>query len=724
MSTLRSIALRRLRAIPVPAGKGLEAKIRLGFLAELAGLGIRIGNPELLDTAGDALVSDHGSVLAELAALRGGEVAYVPLFLGFPDEVPDDEYFARRLIGYVGNALECFGADEPRLESGVAVPEWLFDLRQFGADPITQMQSRSLWERAKGKLARRRSDRRAQWIDLELIPAAELADRLGAWLRRCLYARSSIKEALHADIRSLLSILGPGDIDIDAVAMKENQALLLSGLWQSGREREAAAMARTPTDVLRLLAALTGSDISLATRIRFPRLSRPRRRLLLEVLERSPALAEDLTRYRGLWLAIARGLHPGEHRRAFPKTAAAFEALCANQLTTFNARAEALLRGGDAGAALAHLTRRPGVLARRVHEMLRRFPSGAAATIDAFETVAASMTVKSLLTLKCYFASINDAAHRTVINKRGKIQVLENNAVGALSSATLTAIDTVLDRALERNVGAREPWSGRSVWIDPRLARYTVPLQQRAASDGLLTLGRGTRIPIEMDKVLRLFVYWKQASRRTDLDLSVIQFDGDFGYAGHVSYTNLAARGIVHSGDIQSAPHGAAELIDITLDAIAPGVRYLGAQVYRYCGETFAEMTCHAGWMVRADVDARVKTFDIKTVANKLDLNGTGGYAVPLLVDLEEREIVVTDLYMGTKTALNNVEGAYHNVSAASRAIAGFIESRPTMKLLAEAHARARGGRLVEDGPADIRFGIEGCSYNATDLETVLAELL
>ena len=135
-------------------------------------------------------------------------------------------------------------------------------------------------------------------------------------------------------------------------------------------------------------------------------------------------------------------------------------------------------------------------------------------------------------------------------------------------------------------------------------------------------------------------------------------------------------------------------------------------------------MQCHSGWMMRNKVDSSYKSFDIQTVQNKFDLNGSGGYCVPLVVDLEASEIIMTDLYMGNKSFHNNVEGAYGNVAKVTKEIAGFTESRPTIKTLAEIHQRARGARLVQREDAEIRFGIQGCTYNATEVEKMLAELL
>ena len=721
---MKNIAIRRLRILPVPQGTGLSKKHQWVVLAELAKLGVRISNPQLLDSASDAFLLDYPEIVRELTALRGGDVDYVPLFLGFPDNVPDeDEYFARRVVSYLGNVFGAF-SEGVTLESGLTVPEWFFDLKEFGADPVTQMQTPSMWDKAKQRLAGRKSDEHTEWLDVELVPAEEVLGRLRAWVASCLSAKSSIKQALHKDLRQVIQLLGADGVDFNAISMKENQALVLRLLWEDAEFELVASIAKTATDVLRLFAALTESDVSLGAKIKFPKLQRAERRAVLSVLEKAPSLAEDLNRYRDLWLEIGRYIHPGEHRKKFPKTAAAFDLLRNGKIRTFNGRTEKLLQEGDLEGVLAHLSQRPGLLARKVHELLRRFPGRDKKILDAFQAVTSKMTVKSLLVLRSYFSTINEDAYRTVITKRGRIKVLDNNAFAGLKGKTLKAMDAVLHQALITQLAERETWEGKSVWIDPQLATYTVPLAQRAGSDSMLTVGRETRFSVDMDKVLRLFVYWKQSAMRTDLDLSLIQFKEDFSYAGHVSYTRLKSDGIVHSGDIQSAPKGAAEFIDVTLSAVPKKVRYLAVQVYRYAGEAFADMTCHAGWMVRSKVDSSMKSFDIKTVQNKLDLEGRSGYAIPLVVDLVKKEIVWIDLYVGSRDFRNRVEGAYSVVAKAAREVSRFCETRPTLKMLADLHLEARGGELAEDAEADITFGIEGCSYNATDVETVLSELL
>jgi hypothetical protein len=174
----------------------------------------------------------------------------------------------------------------------------------------------------------------------------------------------------------------------------------------------------------------------------------------------------------------------------------------------------------------------------------------------------------------------------------------------------------------------------------------------------------------------------------------VVQFDQHFQYQGHVSYTHLAQDGIVHSGDIQSAPHGAAEFIDIPLEKIKH--RYLAPQIYRYAGDRFQDMTCQAGWMIRDKVDSNYQSFDIKTVQHKFQLQGQTSYCLPLIIDLWESQLIYLDLYVTATPSGNRVEGALNDLQTLLPALVELSSSQTTVGEWLELHQRARGGNLHE----------------------------
>jgi len=722
---MKTIALNRLNVLGIAKGAGLTAEQQITFLAELAKLGYRVTNPSILQEVSQSFLLDYKHWLQTLATKRGGNVEYVPLFKKFPESTPDDQaYFAKRLIGYIGNIFGLF-PDVVKLDNGVKVPKWLFDIYKFGADPITQMQSKELFDLAVRENKKKKGDKHVEWMDLTIVHDDELQERLKAYMLQLLYSKSSIKEALHKDLYALLDFFGVAMVDGDLLVFKENKALLMQYLWKKGAWNDIAKLAKSATDILRLFAAVTGSDVSLNEKIKFPKLSRPVRKMVLGVMEKSASLPEDLRKYKGLWLEIGRYLHPGEYAKQYPRTANLFDALRNGKIETYNARTEKLLAVKELDELLKHLENKPGVYARKLHEVLRTFPSATAQVLESFERNVNKVALKNLLVLKAYFSSINTAEYRTIVNKKGKMKVLPNNALYAMSEKSADKVVWILEAAIRAQVAEKESWKAQKAWVDPALMHYTIPLQQRKASDGILTVGRGSQIKTDCSKVLRLFIYWKEATQRTDLDLSVIQFDRDFKYLGHVSYTNIKADGIAYSGDIQSAPMGAAEFIDITLSKLNAEVKYLAVQVNKYCGDNFVDMDCHAGWMLRDEATSDVRTFDIKTVVNKFDLNGVGGYAIPLMVDVEAGKVILTDLYVSGINFHNNVEGSTNDVALLCSQLAQFVKTRPVLSDLAYAHVVAREAELVVDkSEADITFGLTNCTYNATDVEEILTELI
>lgn len=726
---LIDVTLRRVRVLPV-LGRGASPKKRLAFLAELASLGYQVENPASYD---DSALLHYPQVIDTLKQMRGGDVAYVPLFDRFPDSVPEDrDYFARRVVGYVLNVIP-EPPDGHMLESGVVVPRWLFDTDAFGADPITQLQDPQLFQRGKERQERRAGDDKVVWTTLRLLPAQQAHEALKGWLLDALYAASSIKEALKPDIEALLDHFGIEVVNAEKVTFKETRSYLMSHLWRKPATEQALSLARTPTDVLRLFAALTNTSISLATPITYPKLTRAQRRAVLEALERAPSLAEDLKRYSGLWKAIGKGLHPGEYARRFPKTAGAFEQLRRGQVTTWGTRVERALRHGDAAGAVSLLAERPGELGRRLHHLARLSEDAREKVLAVFARVGIQLTLKHLLVLEAHLRSIDELDRRTVINKKGTIRVLDNPH--RLDPATRADLVGLVRHAIVVKLRRDKPsWRGKKVWIDSALRRVTVPLQQRKASDGLLNIGRGSQLPLEPSKVLRFFVYWKDATQRTDLDLSLISFGDDMQYLGHIDWTRLSAEGIVHSGDLQSAPQGAAEFIDAELGEIDSAVRYLAPQVHRYAGDSFGAMECHAGFMLREHVNKSYASFDIKTVKQKLPLTGSSGYAIPFLVDLKQRRVIYVDLYVGSVREQSTAAGAARDISTICQSVANMIDTRPNMLDLAQFHVRGRGAEEVDArSRADIVFCVGGAlqtdaagavHYDAMQLERALAQLL
>ena len=356
------------------------------MLAELAALGYRLADPAALSPAATAgLLARHEEILPVLAAMKGAGVDYVPLFGGFPADVPEDrDYFAHRVAGWLVRALGLTGPD--------AIPAELCDPAAFGADPVTQMQRADVFKSAAADQAGRAADGNVEWVTLTVAPRAEAEDAARAWLRAVLGGRASLAEAARPDVAALLTRFGAADLAPADVPFGETRALVSRALWDAGRLEEVRPFLSTPADVLKLCADLTDTDVALSRGVKFPRFTRAQRRCLLAALdacgERNDAtLREGLKTHAGLWLELGRWLHPGEYETRFPRTFAAFDALRNGRIETWATRVEAALAAGDVTSLVPLLTERPGTFARRLHHALAIAGSDDRRVLAAFERI-------------------------------------------------------------------------------------------------------------------------------------------------------------------------------------------------------------------------------------------------------------------------------------------------------------------------------------------------
>jgi hypothetical protein len=136
-----------------------------------------------------------------------------------------------------------------------------------------------------------------------------------------------------------------------------------------------------------------------------------------------------------------------------------------------------------------------------------------------------------------------------------------------------------------------------------------------------------------------------------------------------VSWTNLRHDGgVVHSGDLTTAPHGATEFIDVPLavDAV-----HVVPQVLVYAGESFAEVAeSMFGYQTR-DPDQRGAPFDARTVRSRSELRGRGRVALPVAFTKGERgwQAVWLHLYLPGLAAFNRVEDNAFGIADRVRAL-------------------------------------------------------
>ena len=454
------------------------------------------------------------------------------------------------------------------------------------------------------------------------------------------------------------------------VVVKENLAVLSVTF----PDLDFSASYRTVTDVLRLAVALAGGDVSLAEPCRFPSFSRAQRRRLLGLLDAVGRVqdgrdsAEEMARRSERWKRLARHLRPGDYASRFPRAAELLHQVASGGAEAgFTSHLEEVLASRDVEGALRLLATRPGVFARRLNHLLRLCADDAARerVVAEFARVAPEVSLPVLVRLWEYFSSPGpDALPWRVV------------AIKAATGTKTTLIpstrrpgpaDTAVVRAVEEALRQRRRL-GR-IAVDQGLYEgYTAPVGLRSASPGMRTAGRGTRLPLPEGETIRFFLHWRDlpeappeapgpagpaaaADRdtRVDLDLSAFFVSEDFARTEQIAYYNLRSTAAVHSGDLTSAPDGAAEFIDVILaEALRQEWRYVVMTVHSFSHHRLSEVPeCWAGAMARGADPQSGEVFEASTVMQRLDLVSPTFNATPFVIDLAERRLIWWDLPVG-----------------------------------------------------------------------------
>ncbi len=507
---------------------------------------------------------------------------------------------------------------------------------------------------------------------------------------------------------------------------RENRAHLCARLLAHTSQGEvfAAANLTTATDVLRLAAALSGTDASLASPGKFNSFKRPMRKLLLGLLESCSDRNEAFLKRREVWLRLGERLHPGEMAKRYPQTGDAFKRLRNGlRLITFGSETERFIKGGDTAAAAGFLAARPGVLGRRLDHLLRLDPESGSSVVGIFDAEASRMSTPLLLQIRQHFLNrITGNTVRLAFPKGNTARAYVLPPLAAEVSPTLcTQAAAICQKHLKNKFAERGPLG--KVYIDPELRNYMVPFAMRSASRSLRTVARGSRLSLPAySGTLRLFLWWQNGTNRTDIDLSAVMYDSNFAPVGEIAYYQLKHLGACHSGDIVDAPNGASEFIDLPIqELLQKKIRYIAMTVICYTREPFYELPeCFAGWMAR-QAPGSGEIYEPRTVQDRLDLTSDKRIAIPTVFDLERGEAIWLDL------ALTKRPGAQANVAENSASISKVLQAmvemkRPNLYDLFLLHATSRGKLIETPEAADVVLSVaKGTPYR---LEEILADWL
>ncbi|MFB7614151.1 MXAN_6230/SCO0854 family RING domain-containing protein [Kitasatospora sp. NPDC056181] len=717
-----------------------------------------------------ALADTGGALLRRVDAALGADRRHKPLFRTFPDGVPRHarSLYSAHVRAFLLNQPNqpCCCCARPGAEAGIGAlapcahllcAECHEELAGHGRCPLCDvpideetylpLDARAVRNAAREHAADAllRPLRLADGCDPAAVAAVELA--------RLLERRTPLNPQDREDLAVLLRH-APADpagwLPAD-IPVRESRATVLAALLHRDRDAVRPLLAdhlTTATDVLRLVWAWSGAEPDLlpatARGLRLRNLPRPLRRDLLAVLDAFPlgTLAEDLGRHRQAWLRAGELLHPYEHRDRFPYAAAAFAVLRRSDLdlhglgprlreapaplrvnetpaghtrlvvTTFAAKVERALAGGDVPAAVRLLAGRPGELVRRLHHLLRVHASWSpgeplpAELAGVLPAALRRVAPGPLLGAYGRLRAPREAGERRLYFPRGRVALAHaRDDWGTEVPVALSApVCTLIEAELLRRAGRH----GRLdlAVLDEGLADLVVPFAERAGARTLVAVPRGSVQRLPDGRRVRLFLHWMQKPhQRVDLDLSVALYDEHWQFTGLCDYTHLVhgPRAAVHSGDLTSAPppHGATEFVDLDLPALAArGDRYAVVVVFAYNDIPFEDLSdAFAGFMELDEASARGRGghFHPKAVRQRLDLGGDAKVCVPMIVDLTGRSYTWTDLNTSASGGFHNVRRHRERIGTlAADVLAHFAEgTRATLWDLSCATAAARTDEVL-----------------------------
>jgi hypothetical protein len=544
-------------------------------------------------------------------------------------------------------------------------------------------------------------------------------DTLEKMLKEFIQAKASLSEEDRGDVDLIMSVIKD---DVSAllphtIPNRENAATILAALYKHTTlaDAHASSLCNTSTDVLRLAAAFSGGDVSLATPVRF-KLNRQQRRLLMSLLDQilldSKYGVTDMLRYKSRWIRLGEVLHPGKAKK-YAAVQSAFDVLRNNipfekAYTTL----EKALQTGDIDGAIKELHWRPGDFARRLDHLLRiaisqkSEPNRRREKIDkileAFERASKKVSTTILLQMLPHFEERDRQHHLRVFFPKGAVAKAQGVAdeLPLFSSELCLRVTTICKNALTERFAELAPLG--DCYVSPTLKDFTVPLTRRSASKALRSVARGSRLPLPQGEILRFFLFWKNGVCRTDLDLSAVLFDENYVHKFTLAYYNMRTIGGVHSGDIVDAPDGASEFIDIPIQhAREAGCRFIVMLLNSYTLQPYCDLPeCFAGWMARSKQDGG-QAYEPRTVEQRVDIASNMRIAIPAIFDLVEERVIWADL------SLSNMPGFNNNAAVNSYGIQLSLQSivedrRVSLYDLLALHVAARGRHVDESSAATV----------------------
>ena len=633
--------------------------------------------------------------------------------------VPTGENRADHLLTLFTNLLggKKAGFKGTTLRCGHFIPEGTFPLERYNGCPFCGTPFRTANFVYKGQGSKLK--------ELRLFTNKDMQNVFASLLESPTPLDATQKDSLE---KLLTEFSLPEDVQ---VAMKETAMLVVKTLISHDKAMEAAALLKTPTDILRYLwyektglvqivepktlvaharrmyyhvfgPLNMGADAAVKMKqklkLKYNRKACLRVALWMNSLPMTARqAAENMNPKRGMWVRMIRALRMGEYSRkkGMEHLAEIIDVFYNQSYSTWQGRVDKARIENNADKTIDLLKERPGLFARGLFATMLRF--GSKRVLAAFDEIADKLPARLLLSLGNAAESYFDLnATRLARPITGGTVSIESNKLLALYNETerqkmASDVMDVYKESMVRRFAAKKT-EAKTIYIDPALYKIPVGVGDRATTiqDTSCAL-MGTRFKVEGDAV-RLFLQWGKGlhAQPLDMDLSCrITFDNYT--TAECAFYNLSCVGAKHSGDIRSIPEmvGTAEYIELSMpDLLAAKAKYVMFTCNAYsCGTLSPNLV--VGWMDSAypmqlseETGVAYDPSCVQHMVRISESNLSKGLVFGVL-DVEKREIVWLEMPFTSQT----IRGAD---SMSAEALLSKLETKLTIGELLDWKAMAQ----------------------------------
>lgn len=510
-----------------------------------------------------------------------------------------------------------------------------------------------------------------------------------------------------------------------SIPNKENLVALtnmvIDRFGYSDRKTEAlTAIYKTATDVLRLAVALSGGEVSLASKITFKHFNKAERRFLLSLLDNCKNPVEDMLRYKSNWIALGEILHPGDYANRYKNAYDAFSKVRSGaKIRTWGGKVDEAFEKHNLEGLLKLLSARPGEFCRRLDRTLCAFEeSDRDKILETFAKVSDNVETTVLIGLLQHMQDRKNVLDSRIFFPKGRIAkaFYRENEQKPLSDATIEKTVEICKKSIVANLSSKETMG--KVFIDDSMKNFVFPMVMRNANRTLRPMARGSKMELKENcSTARVFLYWHEMpnSYDVDLDLSVILLDQDYKNIGTCYYGNLSSSevkksGCYHSGDVREAPHGASEYIDLDLDKLIKfGAKHVLVCVHSFTSQPFSELKeAFVGVMEREKpMDGAI--YEPATVVNRSDLVTEQRTSLAMMVDPEDKTVTWLDLGCD----FSHVDDVARNINSSKGIVIPMAKAFTQRNLMSvydmiALNVEARGELVTDKADADYIFSLEG----------------